>query len=39
MKMNEIYEAPMLEILNVCVEAGFAASDEVTPPTGDNEGF
>lgn len=26
MKMNEIYEAPMLEILNVCVEAGFAES-------------
>ena len=26
MKMNEIYEAPVLEILNVMVESGFAAS-------------
>ena len=26
MKMNEIYEAPMLEVLNVMVESGFAAS-------------
>ena len=24
--MNEIYEAPMLEVLNVMVESGFAAS-------------
>ena len=30
MKMNEIYEAPMLEILNVMVERGFAGS--VTDP-------
>ena len=26
MKMNEIYEAPMLEVLNVMVEAGFTVS-------------
>ena len=26
MKMNEIYEAPMLEVLNVMVESGFQAS-------------
>ena len=30
MKMNEIYEAPVLEVLNVMVESGFAAS-----PTSD----
>ena len=29
MKMNEIYEAPELEVLNVMIEKGFAAS--VTP--------
>ena len=37
MKMNEIYEAPMLEVLNVMVEAGFNLSgwdedDNVFPP-------
>ena len=26
MKMNEIYEAPVLEVLNVMVESGFASS-------------
>ena len=26
MKMNEIYEAPMLEVLNVMIEKGFAGS-------------
>ena len=26
MKMNEIYEAPVLEVLNVAVESGFAGS-------------
>ena len=26
MKMNEIYEAPALEVLNVMVESGFAGS-------------
>ena len=26
MKMNEIYEAPVLEVLNVMVESGFAVS-------------
>ena len=26
MKMNEIYEAPVLEVLNVMVEKGFEAS-------------
>ena len=41
MKMNEIYEAPVLEVLNVAVEAGFEASanDIINPPTGDDEGF
>ena len=29
MKMNEIYEAPVLEILNVVVEKGFSASVEI----------
>lgn len=41
MKMNEIYEAPELEVLNVMIEKGFAAS----PGAGagadesDGEGF
>ena len=39
MKMNEIYEAPVLEVLNVTVENGFQASDVVNPPTGDDEGI
>ena len=26
MKMNEIYEAPVLEVLNVAVESGFQSS-------------
>ena len=34
MKMNEIYEAPVLEVLNVMVESGFAAS----PMGGYDEG-
>lgn len=29
--MNEIYEAPVLEVLNVNVESGFAASGDVRP--------
>ena len=29
MKMNEIYEAPVLEVLNVMVESGFAASPDL----------
>ena len=29
MKMNEIYEAPELEVLNVVVEKGFSASVEI----------
>ena len=28
MKMNEIYEAPVLEVLNVTIEKGFVASNE-----------
>lgn len=32
MKMNEIYEAPAVEIVKVMVEAGFAGS-----PTGPDE--
>ena len=33
MKMNEIYEAPELEVLNVMIEKGFQAS--LTP--GEND--
>ena len=33
MKMNEIYEAPELEVLNVMIEKGFAISpDEDSDP-------
>ena len=35
MKMNEIYEAPELEVLNVMVESGFQASAEFEVPEGD----
>ena len=28
MKMNEIYEAPELEVLNVMIEKGFEASSD-----------
>jgi len=28
MKMNEIYEAPVLEVLNVMIEKGFKASSD-----------
>ena len=40
MKMNEIYEAPVLEVLNVMVESGFAVSEplgegEFDGPSGD----
>ena len=35
MKMNEIYEAPVLEVLNVMVESGFAGSGEL----GGDSGF
>lgn len=31
MKMNEIYEAPVLEVLNVMVEQGFAGSMDEDP--------
>lgn len=34
MKMNEIYEAPQLELVKVCVEAGFETS-----PVRDDSGF
>ena len=34
MKMNEIYEAPVLEVLSVTVESGFAGSE-----VGENSGF
>ena len=34
MKMNEIYEAPVLEVLNVMIEKGFQAST-LTP--GEND--
>lgn len=27
MKMNEVYEAPVLEVLNVMIETGFAGSE------------
>ena len=33
MKMNEIYEAPELEVLNVMIEQGFAGSLE----SGEND--
>lgn len=39
MKMNEIYEAPMLEILNVCVEAGFAESVGAGESNGEDAPF
>lgn len=29
MKMNEIYEAPAVEIVKVAVEAGFAGSNDL----------
>ena len=32
MKMNEIYEAPVLEVLNVMDEAGFQSSVEIEQP-------
>ena len=37
MKMNEIYEAPVLEVLNVMVESGFAASPVVDDPMGEGD--
>lgn len=39
MKMNEIYEAPMLEVLNVMVESGFAASPSDTNSNESGVGF
>ena len=37
MKMNELYEAPVREVLNVMVESGFAGSDDkVEIETGGN---
>ena len=30
MKMNEIYEAPAVEIVKVAVEAGFSQSDDAS---------
>lgn len=35
MKMNELYIAPSVEVVNVTVEKGFAASDK---PWDDNSG-
>lgn len=35
MKMNEIYEAPAVEIVKVIVETGFAGSE---PGAGDTNG-
>ena len=32
MKMNEIYEAPELEVLNVMIEKGFEASGDFEMP-------
>ncbi len=40
MKMNEIYEAPVLEVLNVAVEGGFTLSNNNNDPNfggGDDE--
>ena len=39
MKMNEIYEAPELEVLNVMVESGFAASPTSDVRPGDEDEF
>ena len=41
MKMNEIYEAPAVEIVKVAVEAGYelSADDSVTPPSSDPDGI
>ena len=35
--MNEIYEAPVLEVLNVMVESGFAASPQDVRPGEEGE--
>ena len=35
--MNEIYEAPVLEVLNVMVESGFAASPEDNEHGGEGD--
>ena len=32
MKMNEIYEAPVLEVLNVMIEKGFEMSGYIEDP-------
>ena len=37
--MMEAYEAPVVEVIEVEVEKGFAASDEYEDPTGDVPGF
>lgn len=37
--MNEIYEAPELEVLNVMIEKGFAGSDEDPNMPGFNDPF
>ena len=37
MKMNEIYEAPAVEIVKVAVEAGFKAPGEFEEPQGPIE--
>lgn len=37
MKMNEIYEAPVVEIVKVAVEAGFQATGEFEGPQGPIE--
>ena len=38
MKMNEIYEAPELEVLNVMIEKGFAASPGGGHGAGEGDG-
>ena len=37
MKMNEIYEAPELEVLNVMIEKGFSASADPNMKGDDSE--
>ena len=39
MKMNEkFYEAPEVEVVEVAIEQGFAATDTVEGPSGTDEG-
>jgi len=41
MEKEKMYEAPVVEVLEVEIELGFASSDTpaVNPPSGDSDGF